>query len=97
MNPAIKLRPWGVTVNAICPGYIYTPMYEAAAPGMIEKMPDLAGMSAREMVAYFSQLNCATKREQTVEDITNAALFLASDQAENITGVALDVAGGYKI
>ena len=96
-NLAKELGPYGVTVNAICPGYIYTPMYEAAAPGMIAKIPALAGMSAQEMVGHFAKLNCATQKEQTVEDIANAALFLASDAAENITGVALDVAGGYKI
>lgn len=97
MNLAKEMGVYGVTVNALCPGYIYTPMYEAAAPGIIAKSPGMSGMSAHELVAYFSKMNCATQREQYVEDIANAALFLASDLASNITGVALDVAGGYKL
>lgn len=96
-NLAKELGVYGVTVNALCPGYIYTPMYEAAAPGIIEKSSGLSGMNARELVAYFAKMNCATQREQYVEDIANAALFLASEAASNITGVALDVAGGYKL
>lgn len=97
MNLAKELGPFQVTVNALCPGYVYTPMYENAAPAMIAKLPNLKGCSGKEMVAFFAKSNCAMKVEQTTEDMANGALFLASDGARNITGLVLDVAGGYKI
>ena len=81
----------GITVNAICPGYVYTDMYENGAAEIIKKIPFLEGKSAKEMVAFFAEMNCAMKRVQTVADVANAAMFLASDGADNITGVVLDV------
>lgn len=97
VNLAKELGPSGITVNAICPGYIYTDMYENAAPLMSKKNPAFEGMGGRDIVKYMAKINCATQKEQYTEDIANAALFLASDEANSITGTALDVAGGYKI
>lgn len=97
VNLAKEMGPYQVTVNALCPGYVYTPMYENAAPAMTAKLPSLAGFSGKELVAHFSKLNCAMQCEQTTEDIANGALFLASDGAKHITGLVLDVAGGYKL
>lgn len=94
---AKELGPYLVTVNALCPGYVLTPMYEKAAPALIEKIPSLQGKSAAELVEYFAKSNCALGRVQTEEDLANGALFLASEGAKNITGVVLDVAGGYKL
>ena len=97
MNLAKELGPYQVTVNALCPGYVYTPMYENATPAMLTKLPALKGYTGKELVAHFAKLNCAMKVEQTPEDMANGAMFLASDGARNITGLVLDVAGGYKI
>ena len=97
MNLAKEMGRYGVTVNAVCPGYVLTPMYEAVAPAMILKNPALKGKGAKELVMYLSEQNCALRRPQTVEDIANGVLFLASDGADNITGQILDVSGGYKI
>ncbi len=97
VNLAKELGPFGITVNSICPGYIYTDMYENAAPLMSKKNPAFEGMGGKEIVEYLAKMNCATQKEQCTEDIAYAALFLASDEACNITGTALDVAGGYKI
>ena len=68
----------GVTVNAIAPGFIATEMTAA--------MPD----QAREQVLESIPLG----RMGTPEDIANAALFLASDEAAYITGQVLSVNGG---
>lgn len=96
-NLAKEMGPYGVTVNALCPGYVYTPLYEQAAPAMGERNPALLGMSGQEIVDYFSKLNCATQREQTVEDLAIGAMYLASEGGQNITGLILDIAGGYKL
>ena len=47
-----------------------------------------------DVVDEFCNQLCALKRAQTAEDIANAALFLTSDEACNITGQALNVCGG---
>lgn len=97
VNLAKEFGPHGITVNAICPGFIYTDIYENAAPLMKKKNPAFEGMSGAEIVKFMAKINCASQKEQTVEDIAYAALFLASDEANAITGEALDVAGGYKL
>ena len=97
MNLAKEMGKYSVNVNAVCPGYVLTPMYEKCAPAMIKKNPSLAGKGAPELVQYFSEMNCALKRPQSPEDIAKGVVFLASDDAQNITGQILDIGGGYKI
>ena len=53
--------------------------------------------NGKELVDELSFTTCALQRPQTPADMGYAALFLASEQADNITGVMLDVAGGYKL
>ena len=97
-NLAKELGPFGVTVNAICPGYVLTPMYQNSAPKYTSgSIAALTGKTAADMVDYFSQQNCATKKPQTMEDMANAVLFLASDEMACITGIPLQVSGGYKL
>lgn len=97
LNLAKELGPFGVTVNAVCPGYIYTDIYENAKDAFVAKVPSLAGMTGKEMVDSFAKGSCATQKVQTAEDVANGIMFLASDIAEAITGQWLDVAGGYKL
>ena len=92
------MGPHNVTVNALCAGYVYTPMYENASEEFRNRWPDIyVGKSGKEIVAILSEKNCALKRPQTTEDLANAAMFLASSAAKNITAQILDVAGGYKL
>ena len=98
LNLAAELGPYHVTVNSICPGIVYTPLYDKGAAEMGEKWPELyGGKTGKEIVQMFAENVCAMKRPQTTEDVANAVMFLASDAAENITGQILDVAGGYKL
>ena len=81
---ALAVGPHGIRVNCICPGSVRTPMFEEA----IRQLPD------PEATAQRVADTCALRRLCTPEEIAHAALFLASDEARYITGVALPVDGG---
>jgi NAD(P)-dependent dehydrogenase (short-subunit alcohol dehydrogenase family) len=91
---AKELAPHRVTVNAICPGVLYTAFWEKLAAHIAATTPAFAGMTPRQVfdkrVADIVPMKC----EQTPEDIGWAAVFLASDEARAITGQALNVDGG---
>ena len=78
---ARELGPYGITVNAIAPGRIDTPMIQIA--------------SDEENEAF--RLRTPLGRLGTPEDVANAAVFLASDEASFITGEIVDVNGGLLI
>jgi len=75
---AIELGPLGIRVNAIAPGYIHSDRWKTLPPAHATRR----------------RANIPLGREATPEDIANAALFLASDAAANITGARLLVDGG---
>ena len=87
---AVELAP-RVRVNAICPGHI-------AETGMAwrgwAQRAETEGGSAAEVGARFAAENIPLQRPQTAEDIANAAVFLASGEAREITGAAINVGGG---
>jgi NAD(P)-dependent dehydrogenase (short-subunit alcohol dehydrogenase family) len=96
---ALQLAGFGINVNAICPGLLWTPMFER----LVEKRstfntdPEFEGLKGR---AFFEEVVDSTipmKREQTPEDIGKMAAFLASDDARNITGQAINVDGGRRM
>ena len=80
-NMAVRHGPKGVRVNAIAPGSIVTPIWNATVekdPGVFDRLAKLYPL----------------RRVGTPEDIANAAFFLASDEASWITGTTLVVDGG---
>jgi len=91
---AKELAPHGITVNAICPGVLWTAFWEKLAQHIANTNPAFKGMTARQV--FDKRINdvIPMKREQTPEDIGWAAVFLASEEARNITGQALNVDGG---
>ena len=91
-----ELGPYNINVNCICPGFVYTPLYDSAAPLLIEKYPELflKDYSGQDVVDKCASEWCALKRPQTPEDMANTVMFLASDEAANITGQAINVCGG---
>src|SRR4030095_3012357 len=91
---AKELAAHGITVNAICPGVLWTAFWEGLAKFIADNNPAFAGMTARQVFDKRVADVIPMKREQTPEDIGWAAVFLASDQARNITGQALMVDGG---
>lgn len=86
---AVELAPHNITVNAICPGIIETPMKhrERIQGGAIR------GMTADEVAAE-DRSQVPLGRTGTPEDVAGVALFLASDLASYMTGQGLNVTGG---
>ena len=91
---AADLAPFSVNVNCVCPGLVWTKMWERIASRRIGLSID-EEMTTRESFDKFVEMNTPLGREQTPEEIANAVVFLASDAASGITGQALNVDGGY--
>src|SRR5687768_18129939 len=91
---AKELAAHGITVNAICPGVLWTAFWEKLAAHIAATNPAFAGMTARQVFEKRINDVVPMKVEQTPEDIGNCAAFLASDEARYITGQAINVDGG---
>ena len=86
---AVELNPAKITVNAICPGYVDTPMTDATIATMTEKTSlDEAG--ALKVLESLSP----QQRLIDVEEVVEVALMLAGENARGITGQAINVDGG---
>lgn len=93
---AFKLAPHGINVNTVCPGLIWTPLWESIAEWRQSTDQQYTGMTPREVFQRTVAEAVPLGREQTVEDVGNAVAFLASDRARSITGQALNVDGGIR-
>ncbi len=88
---ALEVAEDGITCNAICPGYVYTPLVE----GQIADTAKSRNMTEEEVKKEVLLKAQWTKKFVTVEQIAGIALFLCSDAAENITGTHIAVDGGW--
>lgn len=91
-----ELGPHNVNVNAVCPGLLWTPMWEKLE-GIFRRDTAADVVSERAAFDAFIETRCPLRREQTPEDIGHAVVFLASEEARNITGQALNVDGGIEM
>ena len=82
---ALDGAPHGIRANCVCPGMVQTPMFE----GIIDQQPDPA--AARAAAAEYTPIG----RLGTPGDIASAFVYLASEEASWVTGVALGVDGGF--
>jgi meso-butanediol dehydrogenase / (S,S)-butanediol dehydrogenase / diacetyl reductase len=89
---AAELAPHNINVNAVCPGWIWTPIYNESED--LVRLAERQGITPREAFLEMVKTMCPMQREQTEEDIANAILFLASEAAKNITGQSINVDGG---
>lgn len=87
----LELAEHNITVNAICPGYVYTPLVE----GQIADTAKARGISEDEVVNDVLLKAQATKKFVTVEQLSDMALYLCSEGAENVTGTSLAIDGGW--
>ena len=91
---ALELAPFNINVNAICPGLLWTPMWERIAVHWSLDQEKYPGHTPREIFDRAVDERIPLGREQTPEDIGYAVAFLASDYARNITGQTLNLSGG---
>jgi NAD(P)-dependent dehydrogenase (short-subunit alcohol dehydrogenase family) len=91
---AKELAAYNVNANAICPGLLYTDMWKGIGEVIRETNPAYRDLTPRQVFERRVQEWIPLRREQTPEDIGHAAVFLASEEARNITGQALMVDGG---
>ena len=91
---AKELGRYNITVNAVCPGYVYTPGWEELARGMKETYSSLADKTPEEIFEQRVKPLTVLGRPQTAEDIASLVAYLASEEAKNITGQAMNVDGG---
>lgn len=88
---ALEVAEKHITSNAICPGYVLTPLVEAQIPDQMK-----AHNMDRETVIREVMLDRqATKEFATVDQIGATVVFLASDAAAQITGTSISVDGGW--
>ena len=86
---ALEVALRGVTVNAVCPGYVETPMTDAGIATIVAKTGQKAADIRRKLEEASPQ-----KRMVTSEEVAALVVFLCSDAARGITGQALSVDGG---
>lgn len=88
---ALEVAELGITVNAVCPGYVLTPLVE-------KQIPDTAkarNMTEEEVVKKVILEAQPTKRFVKVEEVAGICAFLASPDAASITGATISVDGGW--
>ncbi len=88
---ALEGAEFGVTCNAICPGYVKTPLVEAQIPDTAKAR----GMTEDEVIQKVILEAQPTKQFVTVEQVGALACFLASKQAASMTGAAYQIDGGW--
>jgi 3-hydroxybutyrate dehydrogenase len=88
---AMEVATAGITVNAIAPGYVWTPLVEKQIPDTM-KARNLTEEEVKRDVILAAQ---PTKEFVTVEQIAALALYLTTDTAASITGAVLPIDGGW--
>jgi len=88
---ALEGAPFGITCNAICPGYVDTPLVEQQIP----QQAKAHNMTEKEVIANVFLERHAVKEFIAVELLAQTALFLASPDAKTITGIAMPVDAGW--
>ncbi|WP_262273233.1 3-hydroxybutyrate dehydrogenase [Microvirga yunnanensis] len=88
---ALETAEQNITCNAICPGYVFTPLVEAQIEGQAKSH----GIPREQVIRDVLLAQQPNKRFATVDEIGAFATFLASDAAASITGAALPVDGGW--
>ncbi|WP_370272598.1 3-hydroxybutyrate dehydrogenase [Pseudooceanicola nitratireducens] len=88
---ALETAKEAITCNAICPGYVLTPLVEAQIPDTAKEYD----MSEDEVIEKVILVKQPSKEFVTVEQLGDMALFLASDAAAQLTGQAIAMDGGW--
>ena len=88
---ALEAAEYGITMNAICPGYVWTPLVE-------KQIPDTAkarGITKEQVIKDVLLQAQPTKKFVQIDEVAALTAFLASDAAASITGAILPIDGGW--
>ena len=88
---ALEVATHAITVNAICPGYVWTPLVEKQIPATMQAR----GLTRQQVIDDVLLAGQPTKQFVTVEEIGALAVYLAGDMARSITGATLAIDGGW--
>lgn len=88
---ALEVAEAGITVNAICPGYVRTPLVE----NQIEDQAKVHKMSHEQVIREVILAAQPTKRFVEIEEVAALAVYLCSDAAKSITGTSIAIDGGW--
>ena len=88
---ALETAEEPITANAICPGYVMTPLVEAQIPDTMQKY----GVDRETAIREVMLTRQPSKTFATTEQLGGTALFLCSDHAAQITGTTISVDGGW--
>ncbi len=88
---ALEVATHGITVNAIAPGYVWTPLVEKQIPDTMKAR----GLTKEQVINDVLLLAQPTKEFVTVEQVAALAVFLCTDAAKSITGTTLPIDGGW--
>ena len=92
-SAALDLAPFGVTVNAVCPGNVFeTPLWDRLDKEYAKKL----GIPPEQVRAKYVE-KVPLGRSCDLQDVANVVVFLASNEASYITGQAINVTGGQQM
>ena len=88
---ALEVAGLGITCNAICPGYVLTPLVEAQIPDQMR----VHGMDRETVIREVMLLRQPSRQFATVEQIGGTTVYLCSAAADQVTGTTISVDGGW--
>jgi 3-hydroxybutyrate dehydrogenase len=88
---ALELAEIGVTCNAICPGYVRTPLVE----GQVESQAQAHGIPPERVIRDVMLAAQPTRRFVEIDEVAALAVFLCGEAARSITGAAIPIDGGW--
>ena len=94
---AKELARYDITVNAVCPGYVYTPGWENLAQSLKDVHPSLADKTLEEIFEESVRAVTPLRRPQSADEIAGLVAYLASYEARSITGQSISIDGGIAI
>jgi len=88
---ALEAAVHGITANAICPGYVWTPLVEKQIPATMQAR----GLTREQVINDVLLAGQATKKFVSVEEIGALAVYLSGEMARSITGALITIDGGW--